>query len=248
MFQAVSAMKASSILELIIRPGAGIDLFPGESSGYNSSASSVNEDHITGWINLLETKRNNDKLDNFHTKVKSIAPPRIPTSVTATIDYNSNKINNEIKNASKPNTTIIKLSDNGTVINNTLIPGLMSHDERPNCSVVRIDSNNRSEGVSDVQTVKVDVHRHGTGTISGKIPPPPPVRSMQETVQRPQIIQTESQPQPQQQNGRNSVSSTTSLESADRSSSLSSAISEAVKLRAAVTNQSLIINITKSKF
>lgn len=34
-------MKATHNLELIIRTGAGLDLFPGESSGYNSSASSV---------------------------------------------------------------------------------------------------------------------------------------------------------------------------------------------------------------
>lgn len=224
-------MKASFTLELIVRPGAGIDLFPGESSGYNSSASSVTEEHVTGWINLSENKRHNDKLDNFHTKIKSISPPRVPTTTTD----NRNKINNiqnEMNNESKPNTTIIKLSESGTVINNTLISGMaMNHADRSNCSVVHIDTNNRLDSSSsEVQTVKVDVHRHGTDTI-GKVPPPPPSRSMQEYQQ--QTIQKQQAGQ-QIQHERLSIASSTSLESTDRTSSLSSAISEAVKLRAAV--------------
>lgn len=40
-FQAISAMKVSGRLELIIREGAGIELVSPESSGYNSSASSA---------------------------------------------------------------------------------------------------------------------------------------------------------------------------------------------------------------
>ena len=37
-------------MELAVIPGAGADLFPGESSGYNSSASSVAGDQSpTGW-------------------------------------------------------------------------------------------------------------------------------------------------------------------------------------------------------
>lgn len=39
--EAVSVMKASQHLEMIVRTAAGAELFPGESSGYNSSASSV---------------------------------------------------------------------------------------------------------------------------------------------------------------------------------------------------------------
>lgn len=228
--QAVAAMKSSFTLELIVRPGAGLDLFPGESSGYNSSASSVTEEHITGWINLSEAKRHNDKLDNFHTKVKSIAPPRVPIATTTDNKNKIDNVQNEMNNASKPNTTIIKLSESGTVINNTLIPGLvMNHADRTNCSVVRIESNNRIDTSSDIQTVKVDVHRNGTGTI-GKVPPPPPSRSIQEYYQQQQQIQKDQQ----HQNDRLSIASSTSLDSTDRSSSLSSAISEAVKLRAAV--------------
>lgn len=38
-------MRCSGVLELIVRKGAGLELFPGESSGYNSSASSVAGDN-----------------------------------------------------------------------------------------------------------------------------------------------------------------------------------------------------------
>uniref|UniRef100_A0A182I876 PDZ domain-containing protein n=1 Tax=Anopheles arabiensis TaxID=7173 RepID=A0A182I876_ANOAR len=47
--EAVAVMKSSHVLELVVRPSAGLDLFPGESSGYNSSASSVNGDQSPCW-------------------------------------------------------------------------------------------------------------------------------------------------------------------------------------------------------
>ncbi|XP_069675086.1 harmonin isoform X2 [Periplaneta americana] len=46
---AVNVLKTSRQLDLIVRKGAGMDLFPGESSGYNSSASSVNGDQSPSW-------------------------------------------------------------------------------------------------------------------------------------------------------------------------------------------------------
>ncbi|PNF22296.1 hypothetical protein B7P43_G02935, partial [Cryptotermes secundus] len=51
---AVNVLKTSQQLDLIIRKGSGLDLFPGESSGYNSSASSVNGDQSPSWS---DTKR-----------------------------------------------------------------------------------------------------------------------------------------------------------------------------------------------
>lgn len=39
--QAVSILRCFGVLELVVVKGAGVDLFPGESSGYNSSASSL---------------------------------------------------------------------------------------------------------------------------------------------------------------------------------------------------------------
>lgn len=50
--EAVSVLRSSGLLELIVRKGAGLDLFPGESSGYNSSASSVAGDQSPEtWLN-----------------------------------------------------------------------------------------------------------------------------------------------------------------------------------------------------
>lgn len=49
LLQAVAAMKQSHNLELIVRTGAGLNLFPGESSGYNSSASSITGDQSPCW-------------------------------------------------------------------------------------------------------------------------------------------------------------------------------------------------------
>lgn len=42
-------MKTARHLELVVRKGAGSELFPGESSGYNSSASSVTGDQSPSW-------------------------------------------------------------------------------------------------------------------------------------------------------------------------------------------------------
>ncbi|XP_021925111.1 uncharacterized protein LOC110832430 isoform X3 [Zootermopsis nevadensis] len=47
--EAVNVLKTSRQLDLIIRKGSGSDLFPGESSGYNSSSSSVNGDQSPSW-------------------------------------------------------------------------------------------------------------------------------------------------------------------------------------------------------
>lgn len=42
-------MKSSRQLDLVVRKAAASELFPGESSGYNSSASSVTEDQSPSW-------------------------------------------------------------------------------------------------------------------------------------------------------------------------------------------------------
>lgn len=42
-------MKTSRQLDLLVRKAAASELFPGESSGYNSSASSVTEDQSPTW-------------------------------------------------------------------------------------------------------------------------------------------------------------------------------------------------------
>ena len=129
---AVSIMKSSSVLELMVRTGVGMDLFPGESSGYNSSASSVTGDQSPCWgdqaskrlsIVREESGSSYDRLGTFirpkgdldrrKDKLLAVASPKVPSAYE------------QAKNV-KNNTTIISLSENGTLINNTLIPNIQT--------------------------------------------------------------------------------------------------------------------------
>lgn len=90
--EAVAVMKSSSKLDMVVRTAAGCDLFPGESSGYNSSASSVTGDQSPCWADAKSKRL---------TAVREEPPPT--------------------GGAGQLNKTIIKLSENGTSINNTYI-------------------------------------------------------------------------------------------------------------------------------
>uniref|UniRef100_A0A1B0CAE9 PDZ domain-containing protein n=2 Tax=Lutzomyia longipalpis TaxID=7200 RepID=A0A1B0CAE9_LUTLO len=209
--EAVAIMKSSSRLDLVVRTAVGLDLFPGESSGYNSSASSVTGgDQSPCWGDqaskrLSMVREENGHIDNTlgstrrpkswergseadrrMEKLHPVAPPRIPE------DHD--------KNTKGSNTTIIKLSDTGTVINNTVIPHL-SAVEVSTRQTTRVhvspeagddtgyendeDSMDRSKVAdicfvsrqSETKTVIVEVHRNPGGapeSPSGAIPPPPP--------------------------------------------------------------------------
>lgn len=136
--EAVTIMKASSVLELYIRPGAGLDLFPSESSGYNSSASSVTGDQSPCWgeqtkrlsIVREESTNSGDRMNGgngTYNKMRSnrkdkplhVEVPKVPAN------YSKNNHNNYGDQKSTPvAATIIKLTENGPMINNTIIPGL----------------------------------------------------------------------------------------------------------------------------
>lgn len=122
-------MKSSSVLELIVRTCAGLDLFPGESSGYNSSASSITGDQSPCWgesskrlsVVREESTSSGDRLKGLN--YKSAAGTEwnhrpVPVEIP--------KIPKEISHQSRnSNTTVIKLSEDGpTMINNTLVPSL----------------------------------------------------------------------------------------------------------------------------
>jgi hypothetical protein len=136
-------MKSSSVLELFIQPGAGLDLFPSESSGYNSSASSVTGDQSPCWneaakrlsIVREESTNSNDRVNGtfkLRSKLKDkplhVEVPKVPASYMKNQNFNLNNNtnnNNNSNSTSTANTTIIKLTENGpTLINNTMIPGL----------------------------------------------------------------------------------------------------------------------------
>ncbi|KAL7030818.1 hypothetical protein ACKWTF_006798 [Chironomus riparius] len=154
--EAVAVMKSSSVLELFIQPGAGLDLFPSESSGYNSSASSVTGDQSPCWneaakrlsIVREESTNSNDRMTGtfkLRSKIKDkplhVEVPKVPASYMKNQNSNLNSNNNSNNTA---NTTIIKLTENGpTLINNTMIPGLTKGYNET--SIGSNNSNNENE-------------------------------------------------------------------------------------------------------
>ncbi|SPP77762.1 uncharacterized protein LOC117580620 [Drosophila guanche] len=100
--EAVAVMKSSSKLDMVVRTAAGCDLFPGESSGYNSSASSVTGDQSPCWADAKSKRL---------TAVREEAP-----SGSASWSQPQPAVPGK-----QLNKTIIKLSENGTSINNTFI-------------------------------------------------------------------------------------------------------------------------------
>lgn len=180
--EAVSIMKNSTVLELFVRTSVGLDLFPGESSGYNSSASSITGDQSPCWgeaakrlsIVREESTSSSDRMngtfrfrDRRKDKPLPVDLPKIPSSFTRT----SNAKNH-------PNTTIIKLSEDGpTMINNTLIPNVKNinntvYEEIGNKKVIagsdKIANICFVSKQNEMKTVTVEVHRSS----STKIAPP----------------------------------------------------------------------------
>ncbi|KAG5870907.1 hypothetical protein JTB14_035671 [Gonioctena quinquepunctata] len=114
--EAVGLMKNSRQLDLIIRKASSAELFPGESSGYNSSASSVTEDQSPTWSDpkrLSMVKEENQNLDDRLGNSR-----RLQQRASTCADWNSSEWDEEPqeKNLFKP--TIINLSANGTTIKN----------------------------------------------------------------------------------------------------------------------------------
>ncbi|EDW86314.2 uncharacterized protein Dwil_GK15791 [Drosophila willistoni] len=111
--EAVAVMKSSSKLDMVVRTAAGCDLFPGESSGYNSSASSVTGDQSPCWADA-KSKR----LTAVHEEPTHTGSSR---HWAASNNNNNNSNNKGVEVHKQMNKTIIKLSENGTSINNTYI-------------------------------------------------------------------------------------------------------------------------------
>ncbi|TMW45248.1 hypothetical protein DOY81_009672 [Sarcophaga bullata] len=147
--EAVAVMKSSNKLDMTVHTGAGCDLFPGESSGYNSSASSVTGDQSPCWADvkskrLTAVREESSSTSNWNqplyanerkgrsksiserptttNSTSSIAATNLPIRQTV-ISTSTTTPTNGTANANKEiNKTIIKLSENGaTSINNTFI-------------------------------------------------------------------------------------------------------------------------------
>lgn len=138
-------MKSARQLDLIVRKSAGSELFPGESSGYNSSASSVTGDQSPSWSDskrLSIVKEESLDLEDRLCQLKSKKWEKIEWDDVDTA---------EEKPYFKP--TIINLSENGTTISNN------GNEE---CQ------SNKSSKIADIclisqqlekKTVVVEVHR-----------------------------------------------------------------------------------------
>lgn len=232
-------MKSSTVLHLCVRTGAGLDLFPGESSGYNSSASSVTGDQSPCWgdqsakrLSIVREEsalsanqkrsyfrpksRDRIDLDRRKERLLAVEPPRVPQFIENMRPTNEMEIKKPLP-LSQNNTTIIKLSETGTVINNTLIPKNIQPEVRATRAHIQPRHLDNSFPLSpspqsETKTVVVEVHR---SDLSENIPPPPPSGL-------------------QRLNAPN-CDSKSSSESKSPSPSLSNAISEELKRRAEVS-------------
>lgn len=159
-------MKSSHTLELHVRTAAGLDLFPGESSGYNSSASSVTGDQSPRWTDPsskrltmvreentnLGTIRGKNKehrdLDKRKERLYAVQPPRVPSHYNKTSSSSSMApVDATAMQDGNSNTTIIKLSESGTVINNTSVVPRSSaasdnNGAKQSTTTVRVDGDN----------------------------------------------------------------------------------------------------------
>ncbi|EDX02452.2 LOW QUALITY PROTEIN: uncharacterized protein Dyak_GE17575 [Drosophila yakuba] len=108
--EAVAVMKSSSKLDMVVRTAAGCDLFPGESSGYNSSASSVTGDQSPCWADA---------------KSKRLTAVREESGAGGAVGAGHGaggpNWSQGVEVHKQMNRTIIKLTENGTSINNTYI-------------------------------------------------------------------------------------------------------------------------------
>ncbi|XP_018570293.1 harmonin isoform X3 [Anoplophora glabripennis] len=151
--EAVGLMKTSRQLDLVVRKAAGSELFPGESSGYNSSASSVTGDQSPSWSDskrLSIVKEENldleDRLSHLD-RLKRISSCK----KWNTMEWEEDA---EEKPFFKP--TIINLSESGTTIKNN---GADNLNFDPNTNNSKITDIRMVSQQHETKTVIVEVHR-----------------------------------------------------------------------------------------
>lgn len=198
-------MKSARQLDLIVRKGAGSELFPGESSGYNSSASSVTGDQSPSWS---ESKRLSIvKEESLDLEDRLSQLDRFKAKKWEKIEWDDDK---EEKSAYQFRPTIINLSENTSTIkvNSDECPG---DETKATGTLGRIKSNK----IADICLVS---HQHETKTV---------VVEVHRSDEKEKTVLAKS-PSIGSFNSVTSRSSTTS-------STLSSAICEEIQRRAAVS-------------
>lgn len=144
-------MKSSRQLDLIVRKSAGSELFPGESSGYNSSASSVTGDQSPSWsdskrlsIVKEESMELEDRLSNLD---------RFNSKKWEKIEWDDSDLLDD-KPYFKP--TIINLSESGTTIKNNGTEDCEKFDHETSNKIADICLVSHQH---EMKTVVVEVHR-----------------------------------------------------------------------------------------
>uniref|UniRef100_A0A336LXM3 CSON007568 protein n=1 Tax=Culicoides sonorensis TaxID=179676 RepID=A0A336LXM3_CULSO len=228
--EAVSIMKESHTLDLLVRVSEGVDLFPNESSGYNSSASSATGDQSPCWGNEKskrlsivreESNSSGDRKINIRSKgreikrsLKQVPAPKVPPRSKTTQISSSLQNLSSNQNKGLNNTTIIKLSENGTLINNILISNYGGGEVKTNSNeatqmlsqsmgAIKIDEqtySKSSEKHNELKTIKVEVHQsastqnHSKPDNGKSIPAPPPPKMPLELQSTASSISVESGP------------------------------------------------------
>uniref|UniRef100_A0A1A9WAY3 PDZ domain-containing protein n=1 Tax=Glossina brevipalpis TaxID=37001 RepID=A0A1A9WAY3_9MUSC len=161
--EAVAVMRSSNKLDMMIRTKVGCDLFPGESSGYNSSASSITGDQSPCWADvkskrLISVKEEITPLTPSSTTKhwENISQTVGKQSLTSTVNDEANIFESKV-DGPEVNKTIIKLLDNGTLINNKML-----------------DNNNSTTNPSTITPKNWDCATTNKDDILKAPPPPPP--------------------------------------------------------------------------
>ncbi|GLV35768.1 uncharacterized protein CBL_01080 [Carabus blaptoides fortunei] len=156
--EAVNVMKMSRQLELIIRKGAGSELFPGESSGYNSSASSVTGDQSPSWSESKRLSIVKEESLELEDRLSHLDFQRYKPKCWEKISYDWDETPRQFK------PTIINLSESGTTIKNN------GECENNLLEEPRAEKNVAGSKLADIclvshqhetKTVVVEVHRSG---------------------------------------------------------------------------------------
>ncbi|GJQ84792.1 hypothetical protein Trydic_g21191 [Trypoxylus dichotomus] len=205
--EAVNLMKGARQLDLIVRKGAGSELFPGESSGYNSSASSVTGDQSPSWS---ESKRLSIvKEESLDLEDRLSQLDRFKTKKWEKIEWDDDR---DEKSSYQFKPTIINLSENTSTIK-VNSEECQDEDAKAGNTLGRGKSNK----IADICLVS---HQHETKTV---------VVEVHRSDEKEKTVLAKSP----SINSFNSVTSRSSNTSSTLSSTLSSAICEEIQRRAA---------------
>ncbi|KAK5644117.1 hypothetical protein RI129_007962 [Pyrocoelia pectoralis] len=160
--EAVNLMKTARQLDLLVRKSAGSELFPSESSGYNSSASSVTGDQSPSWSDLKRLSIVKEESLELEDRLSQL--DRLKESEWEKVEWED--IDNDRRYQFK--STIINLSENGTTITNGGSEECQNIETNSN-TLTRNKANKLADSLQETKTVFVEVH-HETKTESSSSP------------------------------------------------------------------------------